>query len=310
MLLASIYLVLLYEYNADRAAFNARHLQAKENLRQIIGQVIFAFAVVIGLYGEWGLPGVLAAQIVGILSVRILAWFYWKGDSWRLTWSIHVPKFRDIFERTTGTMGRGYIIYGILFLCLQTDALLLGWLTDPEVVAKYYLLWRIPEVIILLLWRIPGSYGPFLIAMDARGEHQALRKNYNYGLNFIVVMAALAAIAYGAFGPWMVATWVGENAPDGDWPYFLTAGAMFFLAVSRWPSGFAYSLVNTTTLNRITALELIGKVILTITLIKQFEYISPIFATFITHITLVFYLYLWLGKSTISSRTSSDGCQL
>ncbi|ODU31808.1 MAG: hypothetical protein ABS93_00520 [Thiobacillus sp. SCN 62-729] len=299
--LASLYLILLYEYNADRAAFNARHWQAKGNLRELIGQVFFATGVLIGLFAGWGLPGVIAAQVVGILTTRALAWYFWRQDAWRLAWMKPVADFKGLWQRVSGKMGRDYVIYGVLLLTLQADVLLLGWLTDPETVASYYLLWRMPEVVILLLWRIPGSYGPFLIAMDAREEHQALQKNYQRGLYLMIGVAGFAAVIYGLAGQYIVSMWVGENAPLGYIPYALAASAMFFLAVARWPSGIAYSLVNTQPLIRVAAVELSAKWILFLLLFADFGYFTPMLATTIVHCLLVFYLYLWLGRNTIST---------
>ena len=300
LMLACLYLILMYEYNADRAAFTARHWQAKNNLNEIIGQMVFAVGVLVGLQVELGLPGVIAAQIAGILTIRILAWFYWRKDAYQLTWMASIPGFRDLWHRVSGKMGRGYVIYGILLLTLQADVLLLGWLSNPETVANYYLLWRIPEVIILILWRIPGSYGPFLVAMDARGELKSLQQNYKRGLYLMMGAAGLAAILYGTIGRWIVTTWVGSNAPEGHLPYLLAASAMFFLAVIRWPAGLSYSLINTKPLICIAALELGAKVSLVLTLFKSFGYLTPMLATTIVHGLLVFYLYLWLGRNTTS----------
>ncbi len=299
IVLASVYLVLLYEYNADRAAFNALHWQAKGNLCEIIGQAAFAAGVVAGLYVGWGLPGVIAAQIAGMLTTRFLAWRFWRQDDWQLRWTKSIINFNELWRRVSGKMGRDYVIYGILLLSLQADVLLLGWLSNPETVANYYLLWRMPEVLILLLWRIPGTYAPFLIAMDTRAEHKELQKNYNRGLYLMVGVAALAAVIYGSMGNYIVKMWIGENAPDGHLPYILAASAMFFIAVAKWPSGIAYSLVNTTPLNQITALELVAKLIFVFFYFSDFGFFTPVLAITIIHGLLVFYLYLWLGKNTI-----------
>ncbi len=307
LLLACLYLILLYEYNADRLAFNACHKQSKSNRNEMIGQIIFAVGVLAGLHAEWGLAGVISAQIGGIFTIRTLAWFYWGKDVYQFAWMKSIPDFRDLWSRVSGKMGREYVIYGILLLTLQADVLVLGWLTDPETVANYYLLWRIPEVIILVFWRIPGSYAPFLIAMDTREEHDGLQKNYKRGLYFMMAVAGVAALIYGTIGSWVVTIWVGDNAPEGQLPYLLAATAMFFLAVSRWPADIAYSLINTKPLNRIVALELAAKLTIVLLFFSTFGYITPILAVTIVHGLLVFYLYLWLGRNTILFVAKKNG---
>jgi O-antigen/teichoic acid export membrane protein len=299
LVLASVYLVLLYEYNADRAAFNARHWQSKGNLREVVGQCVFAAGVLGGFHAGWGLPSVIAAQIAGILTTRFLAWCFWKRDPWNLTWMKSIANFRQLWARVSGKMGREYVAYGVLILTLQADVLILGWLSNPETVANYYILWRIPEVVILLLWRIPGSYGPFLIANDARGEQQAIEMNYKRGLYFMIALSGIAAVIYGILGQYIVTIWVGSDAPDGYIPYLLAAGAMFFLAVAKWPSGIAYSLLNTRPLAKIATIELATKIILILSLFKVFGFLTTIIATLITHGVIVTALYLWLGNSTV-----------
>ncbi len=308
VLLSSFYFILVYEYNADRAAFNARHWQSKGNVREIIGQIFFALGVLWGLHANWGLPGVVTAQIFGILVTRLLAWHFWQNDHYRLRWSFKVSGFKDLLNRVSGKMGRDYIIYGILLLTLQADVLFLGWLAGPKTAATYYLLWRIPEVCILLLWRIPGSYSPFLIAMDARGEKKALSINYRRGLLLITGLAGAAALIYAIFGSWILEIWVGEDAPTGVLPYVFAASAMFFFAIARWPAGIAYSLVNTSPLIYISLLELITKFILIILLFSTFDYYTPMLATTCIHALLIFYLYLWLGQDTLSKSNITNTC--
>jgi len=299
LILASIYLIFIYEYNADRLAFSALHWQAKNNLREIVGQLVFAISGFAFLSSGFGLSSVIGAQILGILVTRMLAWYYWRHNDWKLQWMLPTTDHKALWHRVTGKMGRDYIIYGALILTLQADALFLGWILGPETVARYYLVWRIPEVIILLLWRIPGSYAPFLIDMDAKGEFGKLQKNYKKGLNIMFLLAGAAALLYGLVGQYFVNWWIGDMAPRATFPYLVAAVAMFFLAVTRWPSSVAYSMLNTTPLIRITAVELLAKLLILVLLFDKFDFITPIVATVIVHAFLVFYLYLALGMKTV-----------
>jgi O-antigen/teichoic acid export membrane protein len=298
IILSCVYFILAYEYNADRQAFIARHWQARGNLREAGGQIVFAGVVGIGLYSGMGLPGVVLAQIAGILFTRFLAWRHWKNDGYGLEWTWPVPGVRDLWRRVSSRVGRDYVLYGILLLTLQADVLLVGWLAGSETAATYYLLWRIPEVCILLLWRIPSSYAPHLIAMEARGEHDELSSNYRKGLTAIIVLAGVGAVFYGVAGNWFVHLWVGASAPEGYIPYLIAAVAMFFTAVSKWPADVAYALANTRPLVKIAALEVGTKLFLLILLFGAFGYLSPLLAVILAHTLGVFYLYLWLGKNT------------
>lgn len=300
ILLSCVLLLVSYEYNADRLAFIARHRQARGNANEAVGQLFFAAGVGIGLMMDAGLPGVVGAQIVSMLCVRLLAWMHWRHDDFCLSWKLRITGFKALWQRVSGRVGRDYVVYGILLLTLQADALIVGWLAGPEVAANFYLLWRIPEVCILLLSRIPGAYAPHIIAMDARCDHGAIRNGYRKGLNALLVFAGFAALVYGFAGHSILSLWVTDNAPEGYWPYAIAAMAMFFIAVSRWPAEFAYSLVNTKPLVKIVTLEVTLKLTLVWLLFGALGYIAPLVAISLVHGFGVFYLYIWLGKNNLS----------
>jgi len=295
----SLYFLLMYEYNTDRLAFNALRLQTAGNLIDSVGQIVFGCSAAIGLYFGGGLVWVVIAQISGILASRGLAWAYWyqrnMGLNWRLLrWSDVAP----MWQRISGKMGRHYIVYGILLLTLQADVLIVGWLAGPETAAIYYLLWRIPEVCILLLGRIPSVFSPHLIQMDSRGESDRIHYSYRQGLRIMVVLAALSGLSYGLLGNWLVHLWVGSNAPVGLMPYVLAGIALFFVAAVQWPANTAYALVNTGPLVKVAALQLAAKLILFALLFGTLGYLAPIVAIIATHVFGVFFLYLKIGKES------------
>lgn len=300
ILLSCVLLLISYEYNADRLAFVARHRQARANANEAVGQLIFAAGVGIGLMLDSGLPGVVGAQVVSMLCVRLLSWMHWRRDDFGLSWKLRITGFRALWQRVSGRVGRDYVVYGILLLTLQADALIVGWLASPEVAANFYLLWRIPEVCILILSRIPGAYAPHIIAMDARSDHGAIRNGYRKGLTAIWVFAGFAALVYGFAGHWIMSLWVADNAPEGYWPYAIAAIAMFFIAVSRWPAEFAYALMNTKPLVKIVTLEVTLKLLLIWFIFGTLGYIAPLVAISLVHAVGVFYLYIWLGKNNFS----------
>jgi len=299
VILSSLYFILVYEYSTDRIAFDARKLQSKGNLREVAGQLIFACCVLMGLHAGWGLPGVVGAQVAGVVVNRVLAWHFWQQDSYQVKWTMSDNTFHGLWRRISGKMGRDYIIFGVLMLTLQADILVLGWLAGPETAAIYYLLWRIPEIFILLSSRIPGSYGPFLIAMETRGERDALIKNYRRGLYLMMGLAGSAAVIYGAVGSQILELWVGPIAPQESLPYVMSAGAMFFLVIARWPINIAYTLLNTSPLIKILATEAILKIAIATLFFSKFDFLSPILAIILVHALGVSFLYLRLGQKSV-----------
>lgn len=293
----SIYFLLMYEYNTDRLAFNALCRQATGNAIDAAGQVVFACGVAIGLYLDGGLVAVVLAQIAGVLTSRGLAWVYWYRHNMPLNWRWpHLLDAAPMWKRVSGKMGQHYVIYGILLLTLQADVLIVGWLAGPETAAIYYLLWRIPEVCILLLGRIPGVFAPHLIQMDSRGETEQIHRSYRKGLRIMLSLSALAGLAYGLLGNWFVHFWVGSNAPDGFVPYVLAGVALFFVSGVQWPANTAYALVNTGPLVKVTAMQLAVKLIIFSLLFVKLDYLAPLIAIIAAHVLGVFFLYLKIGR--------------
>ncbi len=300
ILLSCMLLLVSYEYNADRLAFVARHRQARGNANEAVGQLFFAAGVGIGLMMGAGLPGVIGAQIVSMLCVRLLAWMHWRRDDFDLSWKLRITGFQALWRLVSGRVGRDYVVYGLLLLTLQADALIVGWLAGPEVAANFYLLWRIPEVCILLLSRIPAAYAPHIIAMDARSDHHAIRNGYRKGLTALLIFAGFAALVYGFAGHWVLSLWVDDKAPEGSWPYAIAAIAMFFTAISRWPAEFAYALMNTKPLVRLVTLEVTFKLILIWLLYGALSFMAPLVAISLVHACGVFYLYIQMGRNNLT----------
>ena len=297
LIFISIYFLLMYEYNTDRLAFNALCRQTTGNVIEAAGQIVFAASVAVGLYLGGGLVSVAIALITGAITTRGLAWMYWYQQNMGLGWRWpHLLDAAQMWQRVSGKMGRHYLMYGVLVLTLQADVLIVGWLAGPEIAALYYLLWRIPEVCILLLGRIPGVFAPHLIQMDSRGETAQIHQVYHKGLRILLGLSALAGLAYGLLGNWFVHLWVGNNAPDGLMPYVLAGIALFFVAAIQWPANMAFALVNTGPLVKVTALYLTAKLSVLYFLFDQLDYLTPLIAIIASHVLGVFFLYLKVGK--------------
>ncbi len=299
LILASASLLLQYEYNGDRAAFNALHWQSKNNAREIVGNSVFALLVMINLNAGNELTGVIFSQIAGILVTRVLAANFWANNELKLRWERMPHDYATLWRRLTGKMGKHYAIYAVLFLTLQADTLLLGWLLGPSVVASLFMIWRIPEVIVLIIARIPNTFSPFLIALDACSRHTEIKHRYNLGLIFVSFISFIAAISYCLIGHRLIELWVGSNAPVEAWSYIWASIALFFLAVTRWPIEIAYSLLNTKPLIIILGIEVILKAIFIIFAHDAFGHETTVIGTVVIYGLFVFYMYLYLGRVTV-----------
>jgi len=294
--IAAIYFVVQFDFNVDRLTLVASGRQALANGLVMVNQAVFAALAVLLLLGGYGMPGVMAAFVGGAVVARGISWGMLRrqGVGWR--WP--ASRSRAILRRLGGPMGWGYAIYGgLIMTLLQADVLILGWLGGAGLVADFVLIWKIADVGIQALWRIPESLQPYLVRMDVRDERERLRRVYRQGQAWMTGIAAVAAVGYAALGPTAVRLWVGaENAPDAPWAFVLAGGAVFWLVSARLPAVFAFSLVRLRTLNIAAATEVGAKIVLLLALFSVAGYYSPLIAINVVHLCGVAFLYRRLAR--------------
>lgn len=295
-----VYVVVLYDFNVDRLVLISIGKQAWANALSILSLAVFALVVFPILSNGGELVGVMAALLFGVIVARIGSFFLVSKIGLHLRWP--GVEGRAILKRLLGPMGLGYGLYGALLLTLlQADTLILGALGGPVLVADFILIWKIADVGMQALWRLPESLIPYLIKMDARGEHDRMQSIYASAQKGMILVAALAALGFATFGQDVVTLWVGvEHAPNLPWAYALAGGALFWLTIARLPAIYAFSTVRLKPLIKVTALESIGKVILIFALFPTLGLYAPLVAINILHILGIAYLYQRLYRQSMT----------
>lgn len=291
------YMVFFYDLNVDRLVMNATGNQAHGNVFAIISQLGFALFVVPSLYAGWGLPGVMAANFFGVFVA-------WCGSGlWLRFRKMHAQRpngsDKETLKRLIGPMGMGYMAYGVLLLTLlQADAVLLGVLGGATMVADFVLIWKVAEVGMQALWRLPESMVPYLIHMDAQNDKERLKSIYQSARKAMIFAAAVAGVVYALAGQFIVEIWVGEeNAPDEPWGYVLAGGALFWMVSARLPAVYAYSLVRLKPLVKVVGLEVGLRLLVFVILFPIAGLLAPLLSVNVVHLMGVAYLYQRLYRS-------------
>jgi len=295
--LGVVYVIALYDLNVDRLVLISIGKQAWANLLSVISLVAFAVAVIPILSASGGLVGVIVALLGGVVIARAVSLFLVRRQGLRVRWP--GAQGRAALRRLIGPMGLGYAAYGALLLTLlQADTLILGAIGGPLIVADYVLIWKIADVAMQALWRLPESLVPYLIQMDARGEHERMHAIYATAQKGMVILAALGAICFGLFGQDVVGLWVGvEHTPDLPWAYALAGGGLFWMVIARLPAVYAFSTLRLRQLVFVTALETVGKVVFLFALFSSLGLYAPLAGINAVHILGVAYLYQNLFKT-------------
>ena len=307
ILCLSIYFLILYEYNTDRLALNAFKLQKKANMYEILGQVVTFFLAIYLLDAGLGMKSVPISMIGGIVICRLFIFCHWKNHrSLNRKSRLKFSQLQIFWKKLSGSMGRDYLFYGILLLIFNADMFVLGLVAGSAVAADFYLLWRIPEAIILLIGRVPGTLTPYLISLDASQRRDELIHLYSRILWLLLIISFLFSLSYSVFGRYILTIWIGDEAPMQGGVYVLAGLAMFFLSVIQWPSTVSYALVNMRPLLCVTLLFIVFKFLFIFASYNLLGYLAPLAGVVAIQTLGIFIFYLSMGKKSITRINSQN----
>ena len=289
---AAFYFVVHYDLSVERLAIAAKGHQLAGNIFQTLSLVLFVITVVPWLLLGGNLYGVLVCLIGGVIAARAAFWIYWKKLGVKIGWSKPNSDMFMLVKRLAGRMGMRYTLYGAILITMQADTILISLLGGARSAAEFVLVWKIADVLIQIIWRLPEYYQPYLIQMDARGETEKAVEGCKDALRWMVIISLIVGALYAFFGPWIVRTWVGsQNAIESPFAFLLAGGAIFWLGAARLPAVFAYSTIRLESLIKVASVEVIGKMILTVLFFPMIGLMAPLAAINAMHIGGIFLMY-------------------
>tara|TARA_B100000287_G_scaffold404069_1_gene426410 strand:- start:1812 stop:3017 length:1206 start_codon:yes stop_codon:yes gene_type:complete len=287
VILILIYFILNYEALTERQAFVATNWQALGNNIEITKIIVFFFLVIFLLPKYKSLNVVFAALIAGVITQRVVTGIYLRFKIGFSGWGKFTNSMKPDLNQFLSTKGLNYFYFGTLVLLLQLDVVIIGIIGGPIVAGKFVLLWKIPEVLGLILGKIPTSLEPKIIHLDSKSELSSYSKFFLNSKTFFIIICFITSIFYILAGEHLVRIWVGENAPKDDWMYYIAGVALFFYSISRWPISFAFAQVKLRQLIKVSLIEFSFKIIFTLVLFRFFSYASPLIGMIIIHIIYV-----------------------
>src|SRR5262249_19696194 len=208
--------------------------------------------------------------LLGTLVARAICWLYWRRIDLRLRWTALKPEMRPVFRRLVGKMGVGYLIYGLTYLTLQSDTIIVGALGGPLMAGEFTVLWKPADVAVQTLSRISDFLMPYIIHMDARGDRDGLLRTFRTTSRIVLISSLAVAAAYAIGGPALTRLWVGASmVPHQRYAYVLAGAVVFWLSIARLPAVFAYSTVRLRRLNIIALIEVGAKIGLIVALFRR-----------------------------------------
>lgn len=308
LLLLGVYLVFHFAAGVDRLALTVRKRQGAANIAQIAGIVFCALGTLPWLLSGGDMPGIMIFQIIGALvSICVTRHLLFKQLP-ELKMQIPTKQNADLFKRLGGRTGAGFFLHGTLVLVLLSDTMLVSWLGGAKAATEFYLVWKVAEALVLLIWKIPESLAPYLVQMDVRGEHTALRRITRLGYGAVGALSLIIGVLYALFGSHLITLWVGEvYAPSNSLSYTLAGGAIFWLGISRLPVVLASARVALRQLNWAAGIELLGKLTITLLLFPSLGHVALLLSINLVHgmgVSLLYFRLLRQNPKVLTRHTA------
>lgn len=272
-------------YSIDRLALNISGHQTISNLLLVGQQLALGLLVYLVLAWHGGLSGVMAAFLGSHVATLVACLVIRRRMIPCLVW--HLPlhaMVRRELRSMISRQGSAYQLFGILLLSLQADILIVGLIGGPAVAAEYALVWKVAEIAIQGLWRIPDVFQPTIIRLDTGGQRDSLAALFRRVDWLVAPLGGAVGLCYAALGHWIIALWVGaQYAPDNPLLYALAGGAIFWLSVARLPIMAGYATGRLDGLLQLMAIEFFAKVALTAAAIGSLGLLAPVAAINLVH---------------------------
>jgi O-antigen/teichoic acid export membrane protein len=302
---AAFYLVIQLEMMPEHWALSALRRRFVSNLLLLTSILVFVIVVVPAvLYGAG--PSVVFLSLAGgTLVARFGAFVYWRRQRflspWRDSGAAILARLHTYFDRTSAQ----YIFYGILLAALQADIFIVGAIGGPAAAAEYTLVWKVAEILVLVIWRLAENVQPDLVHAEFTGDRARLLRIYSYGLGWLAAASLGLGAVYAVFGRWLVGLWVGPaNVPDAPWAFALAGGAVLCLGATRLSASFAFALGRVSGLARLATLELAVKWLAAAALYPVLDYLAVLVAINATFVLGLAWAYLRLGRRVLAAPAS------
>lgn len=187
--------------------------------------------------------------------------------------------------------GKKYFFNGVsTILLLQLDVLLIDYLYGSKSAGIYLLIWKIPNTLIMLGWRLSEPFQA-VVAKEINQNKEDVKIQFYDLEKKILAISLIAGLVYFYFGSFILEIWLGsENIPEIKYMYFIPAFVIIFSIIQRLYLAINYYTFGLETITILQIIELSLKIFFILFMFDEFKELSPIVGWFIAFlVTLFFY---------------------
>lgn len=254
---------------------NSKLLQYKVAFFRFLQQFVFMI-LSIGLYSYFAtLESIFIGLLFGALMTFIFVMYYlYKNVTITLRLS---SEYKKIMHRLLFTDGKVYFVNGIsTILLLQIDVLLIDLLYGEESVGIYLILWRIPNTLIMLGWRLSEPLQHYF--GKKLGNDNVKLKEYFITYEVKIICASVVAgLAYLVLGTQILTLWLGEGMyPDYEYMFAIPALVIMFGILQRFYVNVSYYTKGLSVVTYLQGIEILAKVLFLCTFFDTFNELSSL----------------------------------
>ncbi|MGA1941033.1 lipopolysaccharide biosynthesis protein [Arcobacter sp. YIC-310] len=235
------------------------------------------------------LSSIFLSLLISVVLVYIIVFLYFNINIKVKLSKKNISK--KMIKKLFLTDGIKYFINGIsTILLLQIDVILIDYLYGSENAGIYLLIWKIPNTIIMLGWRISEPLQA-TIAKNIKKNKEEIYSKFCLFEKKVFILSIIIAALYTFLGEFILNIWLGsEKVPYLKYMYIISSFVIILSIMQR-----VYLSVNYYTygLNNITILqfiELAFKIVFIVLFFNEFKELAPIIGWLIGFL-FTFYFY-------------------
>jgi O-antigen/teichoic acid export membrane protein len=221
--------------------------------------------------------------IFGILSIYVIKYYKIKISIKFKYFSIKT--FKVIFKP-----GAYYLILQFAgILGGNTDNLILNYFISPSVVAIYSAGYKLAITSMQLVFTVVDNLFPFISQLDAKNNNEKLKNIFMISEKYSIYIGIFIMFTFIIFGRPIMEIWIGEGNYVGDTAIFLFSMYVLLNIINHVPIVFLQGMNKHSVLAKLSLVEALVNVVLSIILVEYFGAYGAILGTVIADIFLLFW---------------------
>jgi O-antigen/teichoic acid export membrane protein len=255
-------------------------------LFMILSMASFYFFDGVSLYYVFG------SLFIGVLITFIILLTY---CAIQFEYQFHFIKIKKaVAHRLLITDGGSYFINGMsTTLLLQIDVLLIDFLYGAKSVGIYLILWKIPNTLIMLGWRLSDPFAVIVAKKLKENKTTEVMHDFFSLEKKILGGAVLAAFSYLLLGQYVIEIWVGkENIPNVEYMYSASALLIILSVMQRLYLSVNYYTEGLATVTILQFIEIGSKCVFIVFFFGLFHELAPAIGWLVALLATI-WIYRW-----------------